>query len=132
MHTIRDKDYRAEYDSATSEKTKCCGTRANETLQGRREEVAKSNNMFFFFPQRPRLSCNDTVNSFIYLLQLAGRVCVATLPPTVQQYVPTFFKLWVWLWVLLILSQQMNFLFYLESIKLVHAWKTLKGGMRNG
>lgn len=130
MHTIRDKDYRAEHDSATSEKPKCCGTRVNETLQGRREEVAKSNNMFFFF--LPRLSRNDTVNSFIYLLQLADRVCVATLPPTVQQYVPTFFKLWIWLWVLLILSLQMNFLFYLESIKPVHAWKTLEGGMRNG
>lgn len=86
----------------------------------------------FSFHREPRLSRNDTVNSFIYLLQLAGRVCVATLPPTVQQYVPTFFKLWIWLWVLLILSLQMNSLFYLESIKPVHAWKTLEGGMRNG
>jgi len=48
--------------------------------------------MFFFFPQRSSLSCYNTANSFIYLLQLADRVCVATLPPTVQRYVPTFFS----------------------------------------
>lgn len=72
----------------------------------------------------------QTVNSFIYLLQLAGRVCVATLPPTVHHQAPTFFKLSVQLWVLLILSLRGNF-FSFESIKPARVWKTLGGGKRN-
>lgn len=46
---------------------------------------------FYSFPECHIIT--QRVDIFIYLVQLAGRVCVATLPPTVQHGVPTFSKL---------------------------------------